>query len=78
MRNAWMASLKKRLRPRLVCVRLRGFSLRILFDVGDHAGIENVFAITGGIKTAIEIEIGASQVHPDLFGHLLQRFQPLR
>jgi hypothetical protein len=30
----------------------------ILFDVGDHAGIENALAITGGIKTAIEIEIG--------------------
>jgi hypothetical protein len=29
------------------------------------------------IKAAIESEIGPSEVHPDLFGHLLQRFQAL-
>ena len=58
---------------------LRGLAVAgILFDVGNQAGIENAFAITGGIKTAIEIELGASQVQPDLLDHLLQRFQPLR
>ena len=51
---------------------------RILFDVGDEARIEYALPIVRGIKAAIEVEIGASQVQPDLFGHLLQRFQPLR
>ena len=50
---------------------------RMLFDIGDHAGIENALAITGGIKTTIEIEIGASQVQPHLFRYLLQRLQAL-
>jgi hypothetical protein len=50
----------------------------ILFDVGDHTGIENALPITYGIKAAIEIDIGASEVHPDLCGHLLQGFQTLR
>ena len=49
----------------------------ILFDVGDHAGIENALAIVCGIKAAIEVEVGASQVQPDLLGHLLQGFQAL-
>ena len=44
---------------------------RILFDVGNQARIENALAIVRGIKAAIEIEIGASEVQPDLFGHLL-------
>ncbi len=74
MRNAWIAALNSRLRPRLVRLAIT----RILFDVGDHAGIENALAIVRGIKAAIEIEIGASEVQPDLFGHLLQRFQALR
>ena len=51
---------------------------RILLDVGDHTGIENALAIVGGIKTAIEVEIGTSEVQPDLFAHLLQRLQALR
>ena len=29
------------------------------------------------IKAAIEIEIGPSEVQPDLFGHLFERFQAL-
>ncbi len=40
--------------------------------------MENALAIVGGIKAAIEIEIGTSEGQPDLFGHLLQRFQALR
>ena len=34
----------------------------VLFDVGDHAGVENALAIVCGIEASIEIEIGASQV----------------
>ena len=33
--------------------------------------------LCAGIKAAIEIEIGASEVQPDLFGHLLQGVQTL-
>ena len=51
---------------------------RILFDVRDQASIENTLAIVGGIKTAIQIEIGPSEVQSHLFGHLFQRFQALR
>ena len=50
----------------------------ILGDVGDQARIENAFAIVGRIKATIEVEIGPSEVQPDLFGHLLQRVQALR
>ena len=49
----------------------------ILFDVGDQTGIENALPIMCRIKAAIEIAIGPSEVHPDLFGHLFQRFQAL-
>ena len=51
---------------------------RILFDVRDHAGVENALAMARRIKAPIEVEIRASQVQPDLFGHLLQGVQPLR
>src|SRR6266478_1857436 len=51
---------------------------RILLDVGDHTGIEDALPIVHGIKAAIEVEIGTSEVQPDLFGHLLQRLQALR
>ncbi len=51
---------------------------RILFDVGDQARIENALPIVRGIKAPIEVEVGASEVQPDLFGHLLQRLQTLR
>ena len=50
----------------------------VLFNVGDHAGIENAFAIVRGIEATIEVELGASEVQPDLFGHFLQRLQALR
>src|SRR5215831_15407687 len=50
----------------------------VLLDVGDQAGIKNTLTIVGGIKTAIEVEVGASEVQPHLFGHLFQRFQALR
>jgi hypothetical protein len=50
---------------------------RILGDVGDHPGIENALAIVGGIKAAVEIDIGASEVQTDLFSDLLQRFETL-
>src|ERR1700752_5244722 len=49
----------------------------ILCDVGDQARIEHALPIVRGIKAAIEIEVGPSQVHPDLPGHLLQGVQAL-
>ena len=51
---------------------------RILGDVGDQASIENALPIVHGIKTAIEVQVGASEVQPDLLGHLLQGVQALR
>jgi hypothetical protein len=58
---------------------LGGFAIpRILFDVGDHTRIEDHLPIALGIKAAIEVEIGASEVHPDLFGYAFQRFQTIR
>ena len=50
---------------------------RILFNVGDHAGVENALAIVRGIKTSVEIDIRASEVQTDLFGYLLQGFQTI-
>ena len=47
----------------------------VLLDIGDEADIKNTLAIAGGIKTAIQIEIGPSEVQSHLFGHLFQRFQ---
>ena len=49
----------------------------VLWDVGDEARIENALAIVRRINATIEVEIGAAEVHPDLFGHLLQGFQTL-
>ena len=44
---------------------LGGFAIaRILFDVGDHARIENARAIRSGVKAAIEVEVGPSEVQP--------------
>ena len=55
--NAWMASLKKRLRPR------GGLTIaRIFFDVRNQPRIEDALPIACGIKATIEVEIGASQV----------------
>src|SRR5262249_48591879 len=48
------------------------------FDVGHHPCIEDHLPVAGGIKAAIEVEIGTTEVQPDLFGHLLQRVQALR
>ena len=50
----------------------------ILFDVRDQTCIENAFAIVGGIKAAIEVDLGAAEVQTHLFGHVLQRVQSLR
>ena len=49
----------------------------ILGDIGDQARIENALPIVCRIKAAIEIEIGTSEVQPDLFRHLFQRLQAL-
>src|SRR5712691_4365667 len=51
---------------------------RILFDVGDHTRIEDHLPIVRRIKATIEVEIGASEVQPDLFGYAFQCFQTIR
>jgi hypothetical protein len=57
---------------------LRGLTVAgILFDIGDQAGIENALTIVRGIKAAIKVQVGTSEVQPDLLGHLLQGFQTL-
>jgi hypothetical protein len=40
--------------------------------------IENALAIGEGVKATIEVEVGASEVHTDLFGYAFQRFQTIR
>ena len=45
---------------------------RILCDVGDQARIEYALPMVCGINATIEVEMGTSQVEPDLFSHLLQ------
>jgi len=56
-----------------VASAFRGLAVAgILFDIGDQAGIENARAIVRGIKATIKVEIGTSEVQPDLFGYLLQ------
>jgi len=40
---------------------------RILFDIGDHARIENALAIVLGIKSRVEIQIGSSKVQTGRF-----------
>jgi len=45
---------------------------RMLLDVGDQARMENALPIVRGIKAAIEVERGTSEVQPDLVGHRLQ------
>ena len=50
----------------------------VLWDVGDQACIEHALAMMRGINATIEVEIGTSEVQPNLFGHLLQGFQTLR
>jgi hypothetical protein len=45
---------------------------------GDQTRLENHLPIACGITAAIEVEIRASELHPNLFGHLLERVQALR
>ena len=51
---------------------------RILFDVWDHASIEDTLTIVRGIKASVEIQIGSSKVYPDRFGDPLQGVQTIR
>ena len=51
--------------------------VRILFDVGDQAGIENTFPMVRGIKATIKVERGTSEVQPDLLSDLLQGVEAL-
>src|SRR5215510_13645721 len=58
---------------------LRGLAVTgILFDVGNHAGIENALPIVRGIKTTIEVQVGSTEIDTHLFGRLFQRLQALR
>ena len=50
---------------------------KVLFDIGDHAGIENALPIVRGIKTAIQVEVRACQVQSNLLGYLLQGLEAL-
>jgi hypothetical protein len=50
---------------------------RILFDVGDQAGIENTLSDVLGIKARVKIQIGSCEVQTDRFSHSLQGFQTL-
>ena len=69
IRNAWMAALNNLFPPVVEALAVTG----ILWNIGDQARIEDALPIVCRIKTAIEIEIGTSEVQPDLFGHFLQR-----
>jgi hypothetical protein len=51
---------------------------RILFDVRNQPRIEEALPVACGIKAAIEVEVGSTEISTDLFGHLFQRFQALR
>jgi hypothetical protein len=51
---------------------------RMLCDVRAHAGIEDHLPLGRGIKPAIAFDRGASEIHADLFGHLLHGVQALR
>jgi hypothetical protein len=65
-----MTALKKRLRPRFGGLTVAG----ILFDVRDQAGIENALPIMRGIKAAIKVKVGTTEIYTNLFRHLFQRF----
>jgi len=51
---------------------------RALCDVGDELHMEHAIPMVCGITAAIEVEGGASQVRPDLLGHLLHGVESLR
>jgi hypothetical protein len=58
---------------------LRGLTVAgILFEIGDQAGMENARAIVRGIKAAIKVKVGTTEIYTNLFSHLFQRFQALR
>jgi hypothetical protein len=51
---------------------------RILFNIGDHSGIENVLSIVLGIKSRVKIQIGSCECQTTRFGDQLQASQTLR
>src|SRR5712691_7649869 len=51
---------------------------RILWDVGEHTRRDPALPLVRNIKAAIQLERGTAAVHPDLFGHRLQRVPALR
>jgi hypothetical protein len=68
------SGIEEPLAPSLGALAVAG----ILWDVGDHAGIENALAIVRGIKSSVEIQIGSCENQPDHFSDLLQGFQTIR
>jgi len=66
--------VKKPLAPALGVLAVAG----ILGDIGDQARSENALPVVHRIKAAIQIELGTSEVQPDLFGYLLQGVEALR
>src|SRR5262245_11588266 len=58
---------------------LRGLAVAgMLLEVGDPASLEDALPIVCRIKAAIQVEIGPSEVQPNLFCHLLQCLEALR
>ena len=51
---------------------------RILCDVGEHAGIENTFAIVRGIQARVKIELRTCQHQACHFGDLCQCVETIR
>ena len=49
---------------------------RILWDVGDHAGIEHALAVVRGINTSVEIHIGVSESKPTFLATFFNAFSP--
>ena len=69
-----MAALKRRLRPRFVVLRLRGFSL--IF--GMSPALKMHFRLCAESKPPSRLNIRSGEGRPDLFGYLFQRFEALR
>jgi hypothetical protein len=49
---------------------------RILFDVGEQARMDNALPIVCGIKAAIEVERGTSEVQPGCLATCCKAFSP--
>jgi hypothetical protein len=50
---------------------------RMLWEVGNHTGMDKTLPMTCGITATIEVAVSASRVQTDLLGHHLQGVQSL-